>query len=271
VSAWLKRFGLHLAAAVGATGIFVAAAAVGASQTRQQEANVSAPVTAVRTRTPAVARKPTVVVAATPSPTSAAPVATDAGAQATPRPTVSAQTPPTAVPPEAPPTPIQNQPGTAVAKPTPRVTAAAQPVTVEAQPTASDSQPEPDQSQPAAQQPAGPPKPGGGNPPAPRPTPRGTSTAHPSPSPSAPAAQKVVPERSLAGTVKAVVGDGLDVMGVGGREWHVIPTPGALIRLNGKAAKLDGLQPGDTVVILGQAQSGPGNPFLAHAITARRK
>jgi hypothetical protein len=81
----------------------------------------------------------------------------------------------------------------------------------------------------------------------------------------------VVPERSLAGTIKAVLGDGLDVMGVGGREWHVIPTPGALIRLNGKSAKLDGLQPGDTVVILGQAQSGPGNPFLAHAITARRK
>ena len=81
----------------------------------------------------------------------------------------------------------------------------------------------------------------------------------------------MVPERSLAGTIKAVLGDGLDVMGVGGREWHVIPTPGALIRLNGKAAKLDGLEAGDTVVILGQAQSGPGNPFLAHAITARRK
>ena len=81
----------------------------------------------------------------------------------------------------------------------------------------------------------------------------------------------MVPERSLAGTIKAVLGDGLDVMGVGGREWHVIPTPGALIRLNGKAAKLDGLEAGDTVVILGQAQPGPGNPFLAHAITARRK
>ena len=34
--AWLKRFGLHMAAAIGATGIFVAAAAVGANQTRQQ-------------------------------------------------------------------------------------------------------------------------------------------------------------------------------------------------------------------------------------------
>jgi len=81
----------------------------------------------------------------------------------------------------------------------------------------------------------------------------------------------VVPERSLAGTIRAVLGDGFDVMGVGGREWHVIPTPGALIRLNGKAARLDALQAGDTVVILGQAQAGPGNPFLAHAITARRK
>jgi hypothetical protein len=41
--------------------------------------------------------------------------------------------------------------------------------------------------------------------------------------------------------------------------------------LNGKATKLDSLQVGDNVVILGQAQSGPGNPFLAHAITAHRK
>src|SRR3977135_2121548 len=40
-SAWFKRFGLHLAAAVGATGIFVAAATVGASQTRQQVASVA--------------------------------------------------------------------------------------------------------------------------------------------------------------------------------------------------------------------------------------
>jgi hypothetical protein len=36
VGRWFKRFGLHLAAAIGATGVFVAAAAVGASQTRQQ-------------------------------------------------------------------------------------------------------------------------------------------------------------------------------------------------------------------------------------------
>ena len=35
MSVWLKRFGLHMAAAIGATSIFVAAAAVGANQTRQ--------------------------------------------------------------------------------------------------------------------------------------------------------------------------------------------------------------------------------------------
>lgn len=87
-----------------------------------------------------------------------------------------------------------------------------------------------------------------------------------------PASAKVVPERSLAGTIKAVLPDGLDVVGVGGREWQVTPAPGALIRLNGKAARLDGLQAGDTVVILGQAQAGGGGTrFLAHAITARRK
>ena len=41
MSAWLKRFGLHMAAAIGATGIFVAAAAVGANQTRQQAATLA--------------------------------------------------------------------------------------------------------------------------------------------------------------------------------------------------------------------------------------
>ena len=82
-----------------------------------------------------------------------------------------------------------------------------------------------------------------------------------------------MPERSLAGTIKDVLPDGLDVMGVGGREWRVAPAPGALIRLNGKAARLDALHVGDTVVILGQAQpnQGPVLRFLAHAITARRK
>ena len=143
MSAWLKRFGLHLAAAVGATGVFVAAAAVGANQARPQ----------------------TVVM----------PVAT--------------------------------------------------PTSVSTRPTF-------------------------------RPT---------------PAAQSVAPERSLAGMVTDVLPDALDVAGVGGHEWHVEPAPGALIRLNGRPARLDQLQPGDGVVILGQAQRGPGLRFLAHAITVRRK
>jgi hypothetical protein len=81
----------------------------------------------------------------------------------------------------------------------------------------------------------------------------------------------VNPERSLAGSIKAVLPNGLDVIGVGGREWMVEPVPGALIRRNGKAAKLDALQPGDSVVILGQAQPGPGARFVAHAITAKSK
>jgi hypothetical protein len=159
---------LHLAAAVGATGVFVAAAAVGATQTRQQAALVSTPViqTPVRARTPEARPKPQVVVA---TPTSA-----------------DQTSPPVA---------------------TPRL--------------------------------------------------RGTSS--------------VRPERSLAGTIKDVQPDALDVVGVGGREWRVEPAPGALIRLNGKTARLDSLQPGDGVVILGQAQAGPGLRFLAHAITARSK
>jgi hypothetical protein len=48
--------GLHLAAALGATGIFVAAAAVGASQTRQNTEFVAAP-TSVPARTPVIRRE----------------------------------------------------------------------------------------------------------------------------------------------------------------------------------------------------------------------
>jgi aspartate 1-decarboxylase len=59
------------------------------------------------------------------------------------------------------------------------------------------------------------------------------------------------------------------VIGAGGRDWSVAPASGALIKLNGKAARLNTLQVGDSVVVLGQAQSG--SHFLAHAITARRK
>jgi hypothetical protein len=151
VAAWFKRFGLHLAAAVGATGVFVAAAAVGASQTREQAAAVATPAAEVGTRTPPARPKPSVVVA-TPTP-----------------------------------------------------------------------------------------------------------------------GEKVNPERSLAGTVKEVQADGIEVLGAGGRDWHVVPAPGALIRLNGKPARLEALQAGDSVVILGQAQAGRPGRFLAHAITARRK
>ena len=164
MSAWLKRFGLHLAAAVGATGIFVAAAAVGATQTRDQPAAAS------------------LVTVATPGLPAPAPGAT--------------------------PGPATPNTGTAGAA---------------------------------------------------------RSVATPA----------VAPERSLAGSIQEVLPDGeLVVLGVGGRTWRVAPAPGALIRLSGKAAKLEALQAGDKVVILGQAQPRQrgqlGNRFLAHAITARR-
>ena len=147
MSGWYKRFGLHLAAAVGATGVFVAAAAVGANQTRDQTAAV-------------------------------APTAATAEPRA----------------------PILRRPG----------------------PSSADA--------------------------------------------------RLGPERSVAGTVREVLPEGeLTVQGVGGRVWHVTPASGALIRLNGKAAKLDALTTGDKVVILGQAQLGQGSRFVAHAITARRK
>jgi hypothetical protein len=53
---WPRRFALHLAAALGATGIFVAAAAVGANQTRtaSEVGSVAAPATPGPTRTPVV-------------------------------------------------------------------------------------------------------------------------------------------------------------------------------------------------------------------------
>ena len=80
---------------------------------------------------------------------------------------------------------------------------------------------------------------------------------------------RVIPERSVAGTVRETRPDGVVVDTLRGQELQVQPAPGALIRLNGKASPLDSLQAGDRVVILGQAQ--PRNRvFLAHAITARR-
>lgn len=172
MTGWLKRFSLHLAAAVGATGIFVAAAAVGATQTRQQVAVVDVPTQVSRPRTPTAQRKPS------------------------PVPGVQTQT---------------------------------------------------------------------------RPQPQANVEPSPSPSPApATAPQKVLPERSVSGTIQNVLGDGVEIVAASGREFRVTPAPGALIRLNGKPAKLEGLQPGDKVVILGQAQGGPANRFLAHAITARR-
>jgi hypothetical protein len=102
--------------------------------------------------------------------------------------------------------------------------------------------------------------------PSPAPQRRPIVVASPQPTP-----QKVIPERSLAGTVREVQADAVIVDGVGGHTWRVSPAPGALIRLNGKPAHIDGLQVGDNVLILGQAQPGPGSPFLAHAITARRR
>jgi hypothetical protein len=162
MSAWLKRFGLHLAAAVGATGVFVAAAAVGANQTRQQASLVSPETTIVARPTRTPFRRPVVEVTPTP---------------ATSRPSG------------------QRASGTPLAR----------------------------------------------------------------------------PERSLAGMVRDVQPDALEIVGVGGRTWRVEPAPGALIRVNGKAAKLEAIQPGDGVVILGQAQPGPGLRFLAHAITAKSR
>ena len=101
---------------------------------------------------------------------------------------------------------------------------------------------------------------------------RPSPIARVSPSPT-PQPDKLGPERSLAGSIREVLPDSLDVVGVGGREWRILPAAGALIRLNGKPARLDTLHAGDTLVILGQAQLGPGsgNRFVAHAITARRK
>ena len=197
MSAWLKRFGLHLAAAVGATGIFVAAAAVGATQTREQTGVAPPTVTLAASRTPRESSEPS------------RPAAAGIGsAGVTPTPGAGADG-------ATPPTPLLGSGG-----PTPPVSA-------------------------------------GGIPSA--------------------AAPAVSPERSLAGTIQEVAPDGqgeLLVLGVGGRTWRVAPAPGALIRLNGKSARLDALQPGDKVVILGQAQvrqrGQVGNGFLAHAITARR-
>jgi hypothetical protein len=277
VSAWLKRFGLHLAAAIGATSIFVAAAAVGANQTRQQGAALAPPVELTASPTPRPRRRPTVAVVATPT-----------GASEATHPQTSTGPGPTQVAPL--PTPAQTNPTPAQAGPTP-----VPPGATAAQPSQDDAPPEPADVGPeqSGSPPAAVPPPAGAQPalataapaapnqPASKPTqPRRTPTpatapvapAAPAPAP-APAPEKVAPERSLAGTITEILPDGLNVLGVGGRDWHVTPAPGALIRLNGKAARLDALHVGDTVVILGQAQAREGAVFgfLSHAITARRK
>jgi hypothetical protein len=167
--AWLRRFSVHLVAAVGATSIFVAAAAAGAHETRQQPASA-------------------VGELAGPAPGSALPAQRKPGVRSSPSPAAT--------------TGAQSEPTTG----------------------------------PAA----------------------------------AARASKVNPERSISGTVQQVTDGSVQVVGSGGRELRITPLPGALIRLNGKTARLDALQPGDRVVILGQLQTGPGNRFLAHAITVRR-
>jgi hypothetical protein len=78
---------------------------------------------------------------------------------------------------------------------------------------------------------------------------------------------RIAPERSVTGTVREALPDGLVVDTARGQELQVRPAPGALIRLNGKAAPLGTIQAGDRVVILGQVQAR--GRFVAHAITAR--
>jgi hypothetical protein len=82
-------------------------------------------------------------------------------------------------------------------------------------------------------------------------------------------AQRVVPERSLTGTVREVSPNTIVIQMARGRQWRVTPFPGALIRLNNRQVALDALQVGDRVVILGQQQDRES--FKAHAITARRR
>ncbi|MGI9145523.1 MAG: hypothetical protein ACR2IK_03075 [Chloroflexota bacterium] len=219
---WLKRFGLHLAAAIGATGIFVAAAAVGAHQTRQQTAAVGPLVNQFATPGPGARRKPSVL-------------------------------------------PVPTAPQGQSVIPTPR---ASTPGELGGTAVQGDS-PDPAQSTLEAAQAHGTPAVASPRPVQPRRTPTGTAPASAG---ATPTADKVAPERSLTGTIADVLPDGLVVIGAGNREWRVTPAPGALIRLNGKAAHLDALSVGDTLVILGQAQpkEGPLYRFFAHAITARR-
>src|SRR5579859_6283357 len=257
-----------MAAAIGATGIFVAAAAVGANQTRQQ-VSALAPPDAASVSTPArprPRRTPTVVFVATPVPPAAVAPTQPGVVQSQPAATSAPTSPANPAPSDAAPAlpvPTRARPNPTAIPPAP----ADAPPDVDVSPDQADSPPDAAQPVPGAQAPA----PGTANPPATKPNqPRRTPTPNTAP---APTPERVVPERSRAGTIKDVLPDGLDVIGVGGREWHVVPAAGALIRLNGKAARLDALHVGDTVVVLGQAQGkeGPLFRFLSHAITARGK
>ncbi|MBV9356115.1 MAG: hypothetical protein JO023_11385 [Chloroflexi bacterium] len=87
-----------------------------------------------------------------------------------------------------------------------------------------------------------------------------------------PAAAAGVPpsqrERSLVGVVRSASTDEIVVDSLAGREWHVHPSAGALLRLNGRGTPLESYAPGDRVVVIGVAQAR--DSFAAHAITGRR-
>jgi hypothetical protein len=81
--------------------------------------------------------------------------------------------------------------------------------------------------------------------------------------------QRVVPTRSLSGTVREVSPTSIVIQVGRARTWRVTPFPGALIRLNNRQLAFDAIQVGDRVVILGQQQDRES--FKAHAITVRRR
>jgi hypothetical protein len=87
----------------------------------------------------------------------------------------------------------------------------------------------------------------------------------PAPPPAVLASQR---ERSLVGVVRSASPDEIVVDSVAGREWHVHPSAGALLRLNGRGTQLESYAPGDRVVLIGVA--GSDGSFAAHAVTGRR-
>jgi hypothetical protein len=84
------------------------------------------------------------------------------------------------------------------------------------------------------------------------------------------ARRNTVPQtRSMVGTVREVRADEIAITNLRGLELRIRPALGALIRLNGRNSKLDALQAGDRVTVLGQAQAR--DLFMAHAVLARRR